>query len=1689
MDSYKLVYDASTIRPITHIDFTVLGNDEIGRMSALAGTHGIDIPDLYDKHEPKRGGLLDPRLGGSNNTLCVTCQLDEKNCDGHFGHIDLAEPVFHIGFRQYLKNILECICIGCSNILIPKETDKIKQILSIKSSRNRLAKVHSMASKVKNCMRDNQGCGIQVSKIKIDIKKKANIIEVYSEVDVPEDAQNTKKKQRLQLSPDMIADILDNISEEDQMILGMDPKKSRPSDMIHKIFPVPPVHVRPSCRGAFTSGSSVEDGLTHKLGDIIKANSRMNKNKGDANENVSKYSKDHQQLLQFHIAAYFDQDVISNPKGDGKGAQFKPIVARYKGKEGRVRGNLMGKRGDFNARTVITSDPTISNNQLGVPVKIAMSVTFPEIVTPFNLEEMTRLVRNGPDKYPGANFVFKSNQMVSGNRVRPIYLKFRKEEVTLQYGDVVERHLQNDDMVLLNRQPSLHKHSMMGHMIKVINDPSLITFRLSAAVCNPYNADFDGDEMNIFIPQSVHTRIELEEIADVKKQIITPSTSKTIIGLVQDGLLGAYNMTHDLMRIDWRSAMNIVSYTTYEKMDMIKKDRDISGKELFSLIIPPKINIHTSDFDLKNGHILRGRVGKSLLGSKQRNNLLQLVWDEYGEDACRDFIDNTQRLVNNFNFWNGFTVGIGDAFIPKKIKNEIELYIDTVVNRINIDVTHMENNPGYMEKSIFERKIFNNMNVILSDVSKTVIGNIPDMNGFNIMYQSGSKGGATNLGQIIGCVGLQAFEGSLFSKRYANRTIAYFHENEDSAFSRGLVKSSYCDGLTFPEYIYHSSASREGTIDQVVKTSETGYAQRKLVKTMEDVMVCYDGTVRIANNQIIQYVYGGNGFDTTKQYQYRIKMYNMNNLKLEESILFTDDELIHYKDFSKADNKLLYQHIKRMRDQLRSDAMRSKMKYIVTDDNYMLSINLTRIVSDFVANDSSVEKISPKYIILKLEQLLSIESTALIRVSAEMKKNKYVVDDEYIAKNIMRVALYDALHPKIINEVYHMTIRDFDRITENIREIYNNNLIEPGEMIGVVSAQSLGEAVTQMTLNSVDWKERLIYRVDGIEVDEEIGRMIDRYMTANKEIVQYMGNNLENNMEAVQYLDIMTLNMEVRSVDSEGLIRWNRITALTKHLPINADGTSTLIRVLTRSGKTVMATKGKSFLTSINGMILPIRGDELKIWTMLPIMNHIDQFEDVIGNVRMDPVISIEEVEPTNTHVYDLTVENDLTFVMQNGLCMMDSFHHAGIASKTHSTTGVPRITELIGASKNPKSPQMFIYLTKDRRETHAIAHKIGSYLEKTTFGDIRSSLNVYYDPNPKKEGGFMERDGVDSPFYNKKLKLSRTNCTASIDNLPWLIRIEMNREKMMETDITLLDISAKFCMWWDNKHVNAKKKNEKITSLRNITSFAMLSNSNNDPTPIIHIRFNVKDVDKSTGKKNKESYFNRNTIIDFIELIDKFKLKGVDYIESVNSILKEAVTDIEDRDSMKLTNEYVIGTSGVNMKEIRNIMGIDLYRTYSDNVQAMFITFGIEIARNRMITELLKAYEDAGHNVNSQHVALLVDIMCNDGTVISADRHGMKKSDIDPLSKASFEKTIEVLTGAAVFGDTDRMNGVSSRIMAGQVIKGGTGYCELLLDVDMIQNSEYSESIEDTMVHKTSIATAIVKDAEESGEHIYIPE
>lgn len=341
MDINVQIYDEK-IRPIDSMEFNILPNEEIRRMSALGkDTMGIENPELYDNMEPKRGGLIDTRLGPTSSGLnCTTCGFDSTNCIGHFGHIELADPVFHIGYIQYVKKILSCICLKCSKLLIYKNEEEILELVKHKSRKARFAEIRNVSKNVTHCVKPGYGCGTPVTKIKIETKKTSGAVNIVSELQVQaEDGEGDaggKKIIKQILTPEICYDILKNISDSDCLIMGLDPKHSRPEDMIHKIFPVSPVAIRPSAKVDFLESSTKEDDLTHKLADIVKANIRIRKFKESVNDTTAKYGADHTHLLQYHIYTNFDNESAAVPKSEQRNKASKSLSSRLKGKEGQL---------------------------------------------------------------------------------------------------------------------------------------------------------------------------------------------------------------------------------------------------------------------------------------------------------------------------------------------------------------------------------------------------------------------------------------------------------------------------------------------------------------------------------------------------------------------------------------------------------------------------------------------------------------------------------------------------------------------------------------------------------------------------------------------------------------------------------------------------------------------------------------------------------------------------------------------------------------------------------------------------------------------------------------------------------------------------------------------------------------------------------------------------------------------------------------------------------------------------------------------------------------------------------------------------------------------------------------------------------------------------------------------------------
>lgn len=444
---------------IESVNFGVFSPEEVERYSVVEVTKS----ETYENGVQVEEGLFDTRMGVIEEGLkCGTCMQKSIGCPGHFGFIRLAKPVYNVLFMETVKNIMSVICEKCSKILLDKSKLKLGNI----SVKNRLRLIKKqLGSKRLIC----EYCYAVQPKYEID--SGSNRLMYRYETEGGEEV-------REKLLAEYTLNVLKRLSDEDIEYMGFSPKYSRPEWFIFVNLFVPPPAIRPSVRRL--DNSKQEDDLVAAFMNIINKNNTLKKKLETKTKSIEEFIH----LLFMGIALMIDNGVkVANLKMIYQGGKpIKSLKERLSSKGGRLRQNLMGKRVDFSGRTVITADPNISLEEVGVPFVIAMNLTFPERVTLANIDEMYRLVQNGPNKYPGANVLIQNG--ISRQ------IEFIKEEIVLELGDIVERHLMNGDVVLFNRQPSLHRMSMQGHRVRVM---PFKTFRLNLSACTPYNADFDGD--------------------------------------------------------------------------------------------------------------------------------------------------------------------------------------------------------------------------------------------------------------------------------------------------------------------------------------------------------------------------------------------------------------------------------------------------------------------------------------------------------------------------------------------------------------------------------------------------------------------------------------------------------------------------------------------------------------------------------------------------------------------------------------------------------------------------------------------------------------------------------------------------------------------------------------------------------------------------------------------------------------------------------------------------------------------------------------------------------------------------------------------------------------------------------------------------------------------------------------------
>ncbi|MFB0544040.1 MAG: DNA-directed RNA polymerase subunit A', partial [Candidatus Bathyarchaeia archaeon] len=702
--------------------------------------------------------------------------------------------------------------------------------------------------------------------------------------------------------------------------------------------------------------------------------------------------EDLSELLQYHVTTYFNNEVSGIPPARHRsGRPLKSLAQRLKGKEGRFRGNLSGKRVDYSARTVISPDPNIDINEVGVPIHIAMHLTVPEMVTERNIKETRRYIRNGPHEYPGALYIIRPD----GKRIRLEYVSERDTLAeNIEPGLIVERHLIDGDITIFNRQPSLHRMSIMAHKVKVL---PYRTFRLHLAVCPPYNADFDGDEMNLHVPQIKEAQTEARLLMQVQDQILSPRYGAPLIGATKDYLTGAYLLTRRETLLTREETGRLLAAAGYHgplpEPTESKPAPAWSGKDVFSLFLPRDFNFVTKAricrrcprcrredcpddayVKIQNGRLISGVVDKNSIGAEMAGTIFHRIVKDYGTDVGHDFLNSVCRLINEFLSIKGFTYSLDELEIDGKVEKRINRVLTASEKKIEEFIMEYEGGklerlPGQTLEETFEIQVMNELAKARDRAGELVDEGLSLENSGIIMTRTGARGSSLNIGQMMACIGQQSIRGKRIVRGYFDRTLPHFKPNDPRPNARGFVYSNFRDGLNPIEFFFHAMGGREGLVDTAVRTQQSGYMYRRLLNALEHLRVEYDGTVRDSLGNIIQFRYGEDGIDPAKS------------------------------DHGKA-------------------------------------VNLEQLVERVKLSMIGGEPASREYIKEKLSMISDSLTPGLRR-------------------ELTSILLQGGMTKEAVDEVISLVIRN-----------YNFSLVEPGEAVGTVAAQSIGEPGTQMTLRT-----------------------------------------------------------------------------------------------------------------------------------------------------------------------------------------------------------------------------------------------------------------------------------------------------------------------------------------------------------------------------------------------------------------------------------------------------------------------------------------------------------------------------------------------------------------------------------------------------------------------------------------------
>lgn len=799
---------------ISKIKFAPMSEADIKAMSIFE-ISSSKIDEQCSVSDPRLGTPVNSKQSSGTKGVCSTCKLDERSCPGHFSYIKLKYPIIHPLYTRYVLKLLKMFCYNCARFMFYNLNGTFPHFESVTTDKT-------------ICPRC---CSGQPSWA---YEEEATLIVC------------TFKKE-IRMTPYELRIILMNMNKSDLKAISF---TTTPENLIITLLPVCPPCVRPPL---YIDGQLHDDHLSIQYNEIFKINSKLPETPYSAP--ISETKK-----LTYKITNLF-----LDKKGarSAIGSATKPVIKRLSGKKGHMRDSIMGKRVDKSGRTVIGPEPTLLINQVAVPLEMANILTTKERVTESNLEYFNQILRNTNN----IHFITRKEP----NGIRSFHASYVKDNFTLQIGDELDRKLQTNDMVEINRQPTLHSGSLISFNA-VVKPGRTIRFPLSNT--KTFNADFDGDEMNIHIPQMYNSKCELEELSSIRNHLLSQKNGKPNVVLVQDNILALYLMTAESMDIEREEFFDLTMYLvdeygkswsfsrileTIEYIQRVYADRPFCSKAVISLCFPSNFDYKDSDAEIQKGVFISG-----VFNSKVMNKFFDVLYHIYPAPICEMVVNNLQFISNKWLTIRGFSIGLKDCILND----------DNVTEQINFHVDKSFHEADLVQKTIMNPKIrevkiqeaLNRAQTVGLKISKD--GFRAD-NSFSLMIQSGSKGNYFNIAQICGLLGQQYIKGARIEPELNNGTRTLYHypfkiDNlSDKYTSRGFIRANFFGGLSPKDIYFHGEAGRSGVVDTAMGTSETGYMHRRIIKLIEDLKVTYDGTVRDENESILQFIYG-NGFDIVK---------------------------------------------------------------------------------------------------------------------------------------------------------------------------------------------------------------------------------------------------------------------------------------------------------------------------------------------------------------------------------------------------------------------------------------------------------------------------------------------------------------------------------------------------------------------------------------------------------------------------------------------------------------------------------------------------------------------------------------------------------------------------------------------------------------------------------------------------------